>query len=82
MNIKQSKKFAALQRGFTTPRSTSDLHIYFMECMEQIEFSSNDMATRHAFMDLFEHWGNYWFPNEHKVDLYDRIYADTLELVA
>jgi hypothetical protein len=53
-----------------------------MEIMEQIEFSSNDMATRHAFIDLFEKWGNYWFPNEHKVDLYDRIYADTLELVA
>jgi hypothetical protein len=77
-----NSKLARLNESLAHPRRTGDLHIYFMEIMEQIEFSSNDMATRNAFIDLFEKWGNYWFPNEHKVDLYDRIYADTLELVA
>ena len=75
-------KLARLNESLAHPRRTGDLHIYFMEIMEQIEFASNDMATRNALFDLFEHWGNYWFPNEHPDDFFDRIYADTLELVS
>jgi hypothetical protein len=75
-------KLARLNESLAHPRRTGDLHIYFMEIMEQIEFAGNDFETRHAFMQLFQDWGNYWFPNEHPVDLFDRIYADTLELVA
>jgi len=53
-----------------------------MEIMEQIEFAGNDNETREQFFQLFKHWGNYWFPNEHPADLFDRIYNDTEELVA
>jgi hypothetical protein len=82
MNAKTNKKYEGLQLRLRKPRSTSDLHIYFMECMEEMEFAGNDSKTRELFHEMFINSGRFWFPTEHPVDLYDRIYEDTKELVA
>jgi hypothetical protein len=84
MNATQNKKYESLELRLIhrKPRSTSDLHIYFMECMEQIEFAGNNAETREVFFKLFKTAGTFWFPTEHPADLFDRIYNDTEELVA
>jgi hypothetical protein len=82
MNAAQTNKYYALQIGFAKPRSTSDLHIHFMECMEQIEFAGNDNTVREQFFQLFKTASATFFPNEHPADLFDRIYNDTEEMVA
>jgi hypothetical protein len=50
--------------------------------MEEMEFAGNDSKTRELFHEMFINSGRFWFPTEHPVDLYDRIYEDTKELVA
>ena len=84
MTATQNKKYASLVKGFAKPRSTSDLHIYFMECMEQIEFAGNDNTVREQFFQLFESARKSWFSesSEHRADFFDRIYSDTEEMVA
>jgi hypothetical protein len=82
MNIQQSKKYAALVKGFAKPRSTSDLEIIFMECMEQIEFAGNDNTVREQFFQLFEQSRKSWFPNVDKYDFFDNLYNQTEEMVA
>jgi hypothetical protein len=83
MNATQNKKYAALAQGFAKPRRTNDLHIYFMECMEQIEFAGNNNAVREQFFQLFESSRKYWFSetSEHSADFFDRIYKDTEEML-
>jgi hypothetical protein len=82
MNATQNNKYEALVKGFAKPGSTSDLHINFMECMEQVEFAGNDNTIREQFFQLFKTASATWFPNEHPANLFDRIYNDTEELVA
>lgn len=76
-----TNKYQALANGFKAPRSTSDLDIYFMECMEQIEFAGNNSADRELFSNLFRQAATQWFPNQHQVDVFDRYYEQTAEMV-
>ena len=82
MNAKQNNKYEALVKGFAKPRSTSDLDIIFMECMEQIEFAGNDNIARERYFQLFETARKFWFPQADKYDFFDDLYNRTEELVA
>ena len=75
-------KIERLTNRLNNPTRTSDLHIHFMEVMEQIEFAGNDPQTVEAYYQLFLKAGRKWFPHEHPADLFDRIWEDTKNLVA
>lgn len=82
MNYQQATKFHKLAARLAKPGSTSDLNIYFMECMEEIEFAGNDANTREHYSSLFEEARKQWFPTTHPVDFFDEIYGLTKDLVA
>jgi hypothetical protein len=82
MNYNQITKYHALAQRLYKPRSTSDLNIYFMECMEQIEFAGNDNLVRERYSQLFHAAREFWYPEADKYDFFDELYNQTEELVA
>lgn len=82
MNTKANKYETLRNQLLIAPRSFKDIDIALMECMEQIEFAGNNSDNRELFGKLFQDAAELWFPNEHYVDVFDRYYYQTKDMVA